>query len=440
MCFSVSISAMKIPLYGRENETSWLLKGVLCSAVVQKLPILTWIYGRSGMGKTALLNAFKSECLQEHKSQVIIIHPDTESAMFGVEMFAESMFRSAQACPVVWGKSAARMGDQFSQIFASIRGSESPVAVAYSSQGKIAPKSFNENANKKDPSGYKLSEVCLKTFTKLFEEVSAEEWGPPEAASIIFCFDEFANYAPSVKKWIGSVLIQAMISSDRMPKIRLVLTGRESLKLTGQADYFKFTLGRIVEYELGALSRSACIKWLIAIGIDPDLIDELMEQTKGVPGRIVKLLGDEKCIAGMERSFGEEDLAFAVTAKERRWLHAVAVLEYIDLESLSVLLSEKESKLAIEWLKNRTEIKENTSVDSVKPPSIFLRSTFRHRILRECANRYPTRDKEFRMKIAIQKRLQEKVPSLKHREYLKQLIAIEPFDLEMIDKIYGGYE
>lgn len=431
---------MKTSLYGREHELGWLHNRVFRVPERQNLPSLALIYGQPGIGKTTLLDAFVQASLMRQKAPTVFFQPETAAGIFGVEMFAESMFRSVSACPASWAMAVARLGDQFSQRLGALRRGEAPAAAAYSSQGTITPGNINEMAVAGDPRGFQLSELCVETLSAMVEQMASETGGSFQALSIVLCFDQFADYAPSVKKWIGSVFVQAMMRSERLPVPRVLLTGREPMESAGQTDYWEVPLGRVDEYELRAISRSACIKWLVDAKIEPDLIDEMMERTKGVPGRIAELVEDRKTILAMETEVAREEQSSAVSVRQRRWLHAAAVLEYVDRESLAVLLGEKEAALALEWLRQKTGTEGITLVERAGPAQIFLGAALKRKVLAECASRYPDRHKDFQTKITVQKRLLEKVPSSLHREYLKRLIPIEPFDLDMIDKIYGEHE
>jgi hypothetical protein len=71
---------------------------------------------------------------------------------------------------------------------------------------------------------------------------------------------------------------------------------------------------------------------------------------------------------------------------------------------------------------------------------VFIAPELSSQLLEEGIRRYPDRHEEFTTKIALQKRLLKKIPLSAHRDYLRRLVAIEPFDFELINKIYGGYE
>ncbi|MCH8473728.1 MAG: ATP-binding protein [Opitutales bacterium] len=431
---------MKTSLYGREHELGWLHNRVLRLPGGRNLPALTSLYGPPGIGKTALLGSFVANSLERQMSPTVFFQPDATAGMFGVELFAESMFRSALATPSAWNMAAARLGEQLAQRLAALRRGDAPVAAAYSPQGTIAVSNAGEMAVVGDPRGHQLGELCLEILHSMVERLVQETGSPSRSLSFIFCFDEFADYSPSVKRWLGTVLIQALLRAKELPVPRILLTGRESMESAGQTDYWEVPLSRIDESELLPISRSACIRWLTDQKIDPDLIDEVMEQTKGVPGRIRELIEDGTMLSAMEEKMAKEESGFAISVRQRRWLHAAAVLEYVDKEGLSILLGEREAQAAFQWLREQAESEGITVVDRSELPQIFLSAALKRKILAESSNRYPDRHKDFQTKIAVQQHLQEKVPSLKHREYLKHLIAIEPFDLAMIEKIYGDGE
>lgn len=431
---------MTTSLYGREYELGWLYNRVFRLPGGRNLPALTSLYGIPGVGKTALLKTFVTTSLERQKGPVVFFEPEAAAGMFGVELFAESMFRSALAFPAPWSMAASRLGEQLAQRLAALRRGEAPAAAAYSPQGTLAGSSTGEMAVAGDPRGHQLGELCLEILVSMVQRVVNETGSPSQGLSFIFCFDQFADYSPPVKRWLGSVLMQALLRSEGLPVPRILVAGRESMEAAGQTDYWEVPLGRIDEYELQPISRSACIKWLSNLKIDPDLIDEVMERTKGVPGRIRALIEDGEMISTMAETVAKEESGAAISVRQRRWLHASAILEYVDREGLSVLLGEKEAETAFQWLREQARSEGITLVDRADPPQIFFSAALKRKILAESSSRYPDRHKDFQTKISVQQALHEKVPSSMHREYLKHLVAIEPFDLAMIDKIYGNEE
>jgi hypothetical protein len=392
------------------------------------------------MGKTSLLEAFIEMMPQRRNQPTIFFYPEVSAGIIGVEVFAESMFRSVLACPGPWSEGVRQLDDRFRRNLLALRQAEMPVVGAYSPRGTIAATDLKERAVAGDPRGHRLAELCLETVTETVKQLVAKTGSSWNDLTMVLCLDQFADYAPSVKRWIGSVLIRSFIRMEYLEIPKVLLIGEEALDSSGQSDYWEVPLGRVYELELKGINRSSCIKWLVDAQINPDVIDELMERTKGIPRRILELIDDKKAVARLEAEVkkGEEGNSFSV--RQQRWLHAAAILEYVDREGLAILLGEKEAALAFGWLKQQVSGEGILLVDAGGQPQIFLTSNLRREITAECANRYPDRHQDFTTKISFQKRLLEKVPSLAHREYLRRLIPIEPFDLEMIDKIYGHHE
>lgn len=431
---------MKTSLYGRELELGWLHRRIFRATERQGLPDINLIYGRPGIGKTVLLDAFVASSLQRQRSPTIFFRPDVSAGVAGVEIFAESMLRSAVACPEPWGVVAHTLGGQFSHNIQMQRRSKMPAAAAYSSKGTVSAIQASESLLIGDPRGQRLSELWLESLTVFVERESLKSGHLPRDLCLVICLDQFSDYAPSVKRWIGAVLMQAFLRSRKLAVPRILLTGRESYDSDGQRDYWEVPLGRIEEMELKAINRSSCIKWLTDEKIKPDVIDELMERTKGVPRNICELIADKKTVQAMEAEIERAEKSPSPSVQQRRWLHAAAILEYVDKEGLAVVLGGRDAEQAFEWLKQRVSDEGILLVDKSGPPQVFLTSGLRRKILAECEIRYTERHQDFQAKISIQKRLLEKVPSSIHRDFLRRLVSIEPFDLEMIDKIYGGHE
>jgi len=433
---------MKTSLYGREYELSWLNNHLTRAPGSQYLPHLTIIYGPTGIGKTALLESFIQQTLTQQKNLTLIFNPPVIAGTSGVEFYAESLFRNIQICPETWTSTGQELGDQFSRGLATMRRKESPTAEAYSANGKPAALNTAEMAVVGDPLGHRLSDLCVEMLLSTLDQVSSKLNGGDNIATI-FCFDQFADYSPSVKKWIGSTLMPALAQSNRLPAPRIILTAREPWDSGGQSDYWETPLGRMNEHELPPINRSNCIKWLVDQGVQPDAIDELMERTKGVPKQVVALLSDPDALKRLEEEIIKADVGASVSIRQLCWLHAAAILQYVNQESLSAVLGERNSSLALDWLKGPNSpdgIRYADTVNTAGIPDIFLHADLRSKIIAECSKRYPDRHQDFNNKNSLHTELLKKVPSSLHRDNLRRLVPIEPFDLQMIDKIYGSHE
>jgi hypothetical protein len=429
---------METSFYGREYELGLLHNRVIRMAGRQNLPSLTWMYGARGMGKSALIDSFVAQTLRRQSSPTILLKPEVSAGMFGVEMFAESMLRSAVLCPSSFTPAVIDAAHQFSLRINALRRVEQSSNAGYSPEGTVRSERGGETAVAGDPGAEQLTELFVESLVTIAEQIAQKSSRPNETLCVILCLDQFPDYSPSVKRWIGALLIQQLMQKPELSVPRALLTGDEPMELSGQIDYWEVPLWRIHEIELKPIGRSSCIKWLVDAGIQPDVIDELMEQTKGVPAEISKLLADRKSIQAMEEEVQELEGGGISSVRQRRWLHAAALLQQFDRESLAVILGEKDARIAYDWLQTQTAgIRLLETAGSAR---LLVTPVLRKTLLEEGLRRYPDRHKDFEAKIAVQKRVLEKIPQSAHRDYLRQLIPIERFDFDMIDKIYGGHE
>ena len=431
---------MNTLLYGREFELGLLHNRVIRMPERQNLPSLTWVYGARGMGKSALIDAFVAEAVRRQNYPTILFRPELSAGVFGVEMFAESMFRSAVACPSSFSRDLVECTNQFLLRLNTLRRVEHSSSAAYSAAGVLRPTKVTEVAVAGDPGGAQLADLFVELLETIAEQIAQKTGNPSASLCVILCLDQFSDYAPSVKRWIGAVLMHSLMQSSRLTVPRALLAGSEPLESSGQIDYWEVPLGRIHEIELKPIGRSSCIKWLVDEGIQPDVIDELMERTKGVPLEVAKLISDKKSIQAMEDEVQELEAAGKSSVRQLRWLHAAALLPQVDREGLSFLLGEKDALVAFDWFQTQASAEGIRMVESSGSPQVLIAPALREELRQEGIRRYPDRHKDFETKIAVQKRVLEKIPLAAHRDYLRQLIPIEPFDFEIIDKIYGGHE
>ena len=431
---------MNTLLYGREFELGLLHNRVIRMPERQNLPSLTWVYGARGMGKSALIDAFVAEAVRRQDCPTILFRPELSAGVFGVELFAESMFRSAVTCPSSFSRDVVECTNQFLLRLNTLRRVERSSSSAYTATGGLRATKVSQAAVAGDPGGFQLADLFVELLETTAEKIARKTGNSNAGLCVILCLDQFPDYSPSVKWWIGCVLMQSLMQSPRLTVPRALLAGSEPMELSGQRDYWKVSLGRIHEIELKPISRSSCIKWLVDEGIQPDVIDELMERTKGVPLEVAKLISDKKSIQSMEDEVQELEAAGKSSVRQLRWLHAAALLPQVDREGLSFLLGEKDALVAFDWFQTQASAEGIRMVESSGSPQVLIAPALREELRQEGIRRYPDRHKDFETKIAVQKRVLEKIPLAAHRDYLRQLIPIEPFDFEIIDKIYGGHE
>lgn len=425
---------MSSPLYGRDYEFAWLQTRMLRVAEQLTVPSLTFLHGGAGVGKTALLEQFYEQALMREERATLLLRSCPLAGMAGVDSFARSLLSSVVVRPSAWAAQLAQLGHDYNGAVAQLRRDQGDASVAYSPSGQLPA----ADSLAGDPSGRELAELLvrlLRDFYVRWQSVSGVE---PSAVRCIISLDQFSHYAPSVKRWFGGVFMVAYLNSSQVPIPQLVLTDREAWGGGGQSDYFEFPLGRIQTCQLTALGRSSCMKWLVAERIKPELIDDVMEWTDGVPGRILELLADRSQLQQLEKKLREESNGSAVvTARQRRWLHAAALLDVVDSEGLMLLLGGGEGREAFVWF----TVQQPEGVRVVgegEQRQVKLSSSLRARVLEESSRLFPALHGNLKKKNLLQKRLLEKVPQSSHREYLRRLVPIEPFDFEMIDQIYGN--
>ena len=286
-------------VYGRELELGVLANRVLPMSARQNLPVLACVYGARGMGKSALVSSFVAEAIRRQKHPMIVFKPDVSAGATGLEHFVESMFHSALVCPEACSLNIEQHANQFLERFTTLRRNELSEVISYSARGRVRSANGSDSALAGDTAGTQLAELFLESLTKIAEEIARNTENAQLSLCVLICLDEFSEYVPLVRHWIASFLIKKMLQSVNLTVPRILLTGTESMESSGQIDYWQRLLGEQHKIVLGPLDRSSCIKWLVDKGIQPDLIDDLMERTKGVPSEISRLLSDKTSIEAL---------------------------------------------------------------------------------------------------------------------------------------------
>ncbi|MDV7393058.1 AAA family ATPase, partial [Arthrospira platensis SPKY1] len=200
----------------------WLRNRVLRLTRDSNFSVLILLYGESGIGKTALLNAFVAETLERHKGTVVFFQPERAAGMLGVELFAESLFRSAHATPGPWGVAASRLGEQFAQQHANLLHSAAPASAAYSAKGVVPGVNTGERILAGDPHRLQLGVLCRDILLSMVDNVTSINGLSSQHLSLIFCFDQFSDYSPPVKQWLGSVLLRTLQQEERLASPKIV--------------------------------------------------------------------------------------------------------------------------------------------------------------------------------------------------------------------------
>jgi hypothetical protein len=196
------------------------------------------------------------------------------------------------------------------------------------------------------------------------------------------------------------------------------------------------------QIELLQLTYGDCQQWLSELGhSDRDLVDELYEDTEGIPARIEAVLAQENFLSTLSnsRSMGRTEPLSQFSAKQRRWLHAAAMQTQCSREILQILIGKGEAQDAIDWLQQDPQLADrfHPSVKGTDEWNIRLNPKLREEILQQAKKRKPLCHAGYKDKIELLQALNKKVPLRRHRELLSQLSPIQPFSDRVLNEVFG---
>lgn len=422
---------------GRTDAMKWLRRHVLGWGVEHPGASIALLHGEEGAGKTTLIERFLEEDGGEGDSLVagtFFLRAPVRPPSLGY--FAQMLLQSTST--VIPELRERRHLLQMRLRPSAVAGDRDPASDTYTIHG-----SARDGGQAMSPAvgeEVEIAEDCVRALTDwLGRGKILSGMGLDSPFRLIFIFDGFDTYPTPVKSWLGRHFYPALQREEGVPRLSFLLTGRQSWEVGGQADYWEAHPGAFSQHYVGPLSRVECEEWLKAEGLRMSLVDILYEETEGNPARIVHALKDK---AGLEKRKDQpgnpgDPLSF-FTAKERRWLHAAAMIRAVNLEMLQVLLGKMEGTQAFGWLAGHIEfcqVERDFNGNNLLALSDELRKT----ILGRAHAKLPVRHREFQGKLGLLTDIQTRVRSSRHRENLRLLTPIQPIYQELVKEVFKDY-
>lgn len=433
------MSGKRSQLYGRHFEAVWLRGKLFPPRTLQTSSPIILLYGVPGSGKTTLwerLFLFTEEERQQYPMLVFsCFQPKGNMAL---AEFATAVMASAQSNLPELQRSMQLLRQGFTETLMGVSNTDRVAIEAYKQDGSTRPVSVVDVNPDRD--GLVLAQSFTAALESWFSEFQFEEVSNG-SIRMIFIFDDFPGYSPSVKRWLGDPFFSALTGRGTLPSTSILLTGEDSWEVGSQADYWRAHPGSFSQLEIGPLARGDCLRWLEAEKVNPEWVDIILEETEALPGRIQKLLLDRKSleIRVKEANVGK-DWTIPLGPRERRWLHAAAMAERTTLESMQVLLGHEDAKEALHWLMHVCPLDSIRKGKFEGEQCVFLSAQAREQILKVVVSKVPSRHREFLEKVELFTKVTTKVPSLSSRTQLRKLAPVQPFSLEIIRELFDGDE
>lgn len=254
-------------------------------------------------------------------------------------------------------------------------------------------------------------------------------------AKVLFVFDNFENYHALIRQWVGRYLYPRIKSSSGLFGSAFLFTGERPWDECEFADYWEVSPGSLMEYRLDPLSPGDCKQWLLSAGLSEELLEVLIEETEGSPGRVASLIAQPEKLRALHLEGNLDGHLGDYTAKQRRWLHAASMKEVVSLELFEIILGRVEAGSAMDWLRQNSNI---CQVWQRQDGMIMIKldSDLRGRILELAAEKIPMRHDEYLSRLQVMDELSKKVPLREHRKCLRLLSPIKPLSEEAIRYVY----
>lgn len=430
-----------LKIYGRQYEVSWLTSKLFPAKNQFGVPPLVLLHGPNGCGTTFLSKALVAmHVAVADRSPLLVFEANASSGNGSVSEFSEALMLSADFTAPGLESEMINMKGDFKVRLNELRKDSGQAAEAYNLDGSVRNVPTTEPSVTDDPEGSELAAISVDAIHRHYQDISVRE-AKFAALRLLYIFDDFADYSPQVKRWIGGPFLEQFSQLKSLPAPGFLLTGKDSWDTGGQKDYWQKNPGTFFNLQVAPLDRDSCLEWLEDAGFASTYIDCLMEESEGKPGMIRHIL-ETPGLLESKASADEEDqeFPFAVNARQRRWLHAAAMSEFVSEESLLLLLGVEEGQKALHWLESTAPVELVTVNQMAGDKHIHLRSPYREKVLNRCLAKVPARHQEFQDRFELQARVAERVPVAEDRESLRVLSPVQPFNSDILKLLFGNDE
>ncbi|MFP4157352.1 MAG: hypothetical protein ACLFU4_07010 [Opitutales bacterium] len=427
-------------LFGRDELLAWLESQVFQEngAQARHCPLIL-LHGPDGIGKSAVSRQFVRTHLDQPASVQPLLVFDWRGGVQGrsILQFSRLLFQM--------GKSNLPVGERHLADLPNAGGSG---ALPVGDDGTGPDQTYREDGVAEEvlPQRKGLKDSDQRALAEEFVD-RVRVWlgadpGAPSAsavhslAKVIFVFDNFERYHVSIRQWVGRYMYPIVSSDERLPDCAYLFTGEQAWEACGFADYWEVPPGSLREYRLEPLTPSDCRQWLKAVGLKEDLLEILIEETEGIPGRVAPLLEHPDRLRALEAEGTDKGELSQFSAKQRRWLHAASMRASLPYEAFELMLGRAEARQALLWLQSQAQIcRVKTGSDGIQ--RIEIEDGLRTRIFELASDKIPLRHDEYVSRLQLMQSLSGKVPLPQHREYLKMLSPVKPINEEAIRYVYG---
>lgn len=429
-------------MFGREYELSWLSSKLFPSKNPFSVPPLVLLHGPGGIGKTFLTQALLDYHRENaEKLPLIVFIADAALGNFGVTEFSQSLMLTAETTAPALQSEILKLKGDFKVRLNELRKERMVSTEAYNLDGTARTVALAETVVAGDPEGQELAALSTSSIRELFDQVDAEHTVAVAQLRVLYIFDDFSDYAPPIKRWIGGPFLEEFSQLKGLPAPSFLLTDQDSWEVGGQIDYWQKNPGTFFSQEIPPLDHASCLKWLTEANQSPALIDILMEESEGIPVRVRELIETPGLLKKKAREMDESnDFPEPINARERRWLHAAAMSDFVSEESLLLLLGQKEGREALDWLGSTSPFDAIDVALMGGVIHIHMRSEFRELVLKHSMSKVPARHREFQDKFELHAKVAEKVPVPEDRDSLRVLAPVQPFNAEILQELFGNDE
>ncbi len=429
-------------VYGRRSELSWLDAKLFPAKNLFNVPPLVLLYGPRGSGKSLLAKAVVDGHVDgSDKPPILVFAADAITGNSNISEFAQSLIQNADVTSNSLQTEMTALKGDFKIRLNELRKQHMAATEAYNLDGTARTLPSGETIVADDPEGLDLAAVLVTSIRESLDQWVINSPSDDSRLRMLFILDDFSDYAPPIKRWIGGPLLEVFSRQKHIRAPGFLLTDLDAWEGGGQIDYWQKNPGTFFSREIHPLEKGSCQQWLVDTGHAPTLIDFLLEETEGIPSRVRELLDAPGLLEEKSREFDKsKDFPFPVSARERCWLHAGAMAEFVSEESLLLLLGKREGLEALRWLES------NTSYDSINltligdVTHIHMQPDFRELVLKYAKSKVPSRHKDFKEKFNLQLRVTEKIPLQENRDSLRLLSPVQPFNAEMLRQVFGSDE
>ena len=253
-------------------------------------------------------------------------------------------------------------------------------------------------------------------------------------SKLFFFLDDYSKWSINSKNWFSNFIKKFLAQTNLHYQVNFILTGEKSLHNTLELkDYWEPWRNYLEEIDWHSFTKKDLENIFKLANIPKDLVKDLYQETKGLPGPVFKKL-DLLMDSLMQKNVDEgiKNKMGTLSGLPKKTILLLAHNRSLDSESIYCLLNEENSQDLIKSI----DFDNPFSFKQRKFP-LLLKTKDRAEILTYHEVEKPVEFLEYKRKVDAYQRFQKKIPDRDRRDALRLLCLFENFHKDLLVEVFG---